>query len=282
MLGIGAQDIVGQSVVELFSVNDQSLVASLVLAGAARGRFGPVIVQLAHRAGRPTSATLNGCRLPGRPDTLYLTLNAASAVHAAKALVGGRDAETGLLDTGSFARVTAESIKMSQAVGQEVKLTLIDLVGFADMHVRAGQDPTGRFLREVGALLRSHAVGDASARLSPDKYGILHDAALDTMNLEASIARLGETAGPAGSLLEVRSATVEACDETDDAALARALAYTVNRFVGTGGGGFGITSMSGAVRDMMDETLGKVRDFKSTVAQREMSLRFHPVVDLRP
>src|SRR3546814_20340569 len=31
----------------------------------------------------------------------------------------------------------------------------------------------------------------------------------------------------------------------------------------------------------MDETLGKVRDFKSTVAQREMSLRFQPVVDLR-
>src|SRR3546814_9820015 len=32
---------------------------------------------------------------------------------------------------------------------------------------------------------------------------------------------------------------------------------------------------------MMDETLGKVRDFKSTVAQREMSRRFQPVVDLR-
>src|SRR3546814_2706732 len=136
----------------------------------------------------PTSATLIGCRLPGRPDNLYLTLNAASAVHAAKALVGGRDAETGLLDTGSFARVTAESIKMSQAVGQEVKLTLIDLVGFADMHVRAGQDPTGRFLREVGALLRSHAVGDASARLSPDKYGTLHDAAHDNMNPEARLS----------------------------------------------------------------------------------------------
>lgn len=281
LLGVEAQTLVGKPVVEIFSIGDHSLVTSLVLAGAARGRFGPVMVKLAHKGGRPLPAVLNGCRLPGRSDDLYLTLNAASAIHATDALANRRDAETGLLDGDSFARVTAESIKMAQAVGQEVKVTLIDLVGFAEMQAQAGQDPTDRFLREVGAFLRSHAVGDASARLSPDKYGILHDAGLNTADLEEQIAHLGQSAVPESLPLAVRHATLDAQDETDDAAIARALVYTVNRFVGSGSEGFDITSMAGAVRGMIDETLNKVRVFKSTIAQREMSLRFQPIVDLR-
>ncbi|MET4698882.1 EAL domain-containing protein (putative c-di-GMP-specific phosphodiesterase class I)/GGDEF domain-containing protein [Constrictibacter sp. MBR-5] len=281
LLGVDAQALVGRPVVEIFSVGDHSMVTSLVLAGAARGRFGPVMVKLAHKGGRPLRAILNGCRLPGRPDDLYLTLNAASAMHATEALANRRDAETGLLDGDSFARVTAESIKMAQAVGQEVKVTLIDLVGFAEMQAQAGQDPTDQFLREVGAFLRSHAVGDASARLSPDKYGLLHDARLDTSDLEEQIANLGQAASPESPPLAVRHATLDAQDETDDAAVARALVYTVNRFVGGGSDSFDITSMAGAVRGMIDETLNKVRVFKSTVAQREMSLRFQPIVDLR-
>lgn len=280
LLGVDAQTLVGRPVVEIFSIGDHSMVTSLVLAGAARGRFGPVMVKLAHKSGRPLPAVLNGCRLPGRPDDLYLTLNAASAMHATEALANRRDAETGLLDSSSFARVTAESIKMAQAVGQEVKVTLLDLVGFAEMQAQAGQDPTDQFLREVGAFLRSHAVGDASARLSPDKYGLLHDARLNTSDLEEQIAHLGQAASPE-SALAVRHATLDAQDETDDAAVARALVYTVNRFVGEGSEGFDITSMAGAVRGMIDETLNKVKVFKSTVAQRDMSLRFQPIVDLR-
>ena len=121
LLGVDAQTLVGRPVVEIFSIGDHSMVTSLVLAGAARGRFGPVMVKLAHKSGRPLPAVLNGCRLPGRPDDLYLTLNAASAMHATEALANRRDAETGLLDSSSFARVTAESIKMAQAVGRLIR-----------------------------------------------------------------------------------------------------------------------------------------------------------------
>ena len=281
LLGVDAQSLVGRPVVEIFSVGDHSLVTSLVLGGASRGRFGPVMVKLAHKAGRPLPAILNGCRLPGRPEDIYLTLNAASAMHASDALANRRDAETGLLDGDSFARVTAESIKMAQAVGQEVKVTLIDLVGFTEMQAQAGQHPTDQFLREVGAFLRSHAVGDASARLSPDKYGLLHDARLDTADLEEQLANLGHAASPESPPISVRHATLDAQDESDDAAIARALVYTVNRFVESGSESFDITSMAGAVRGMIDETLNKVRVFKSTIAQRDMSLRFQPIVDLR-
>lgn len=282
LLGVGAQDLVSRSIAEIFSVEDQALVASLVIAGAARGRFGPVAVRLAHSGGRAVPAILNGCRLPGRPENLYLTLNAASAVHAAEALANRRDAETGLLDADSFARATAEGIRMARAVGQEVKLTLIDLVGFSGLSAQAGQDLTEQFLREMGAFLRSHAIGDATARLSPDKYGILHHAGMDPASIEERITELGQAASPDSAALTVRHATLDANDDGgDESALGRALIYTMNRFVTDGSEAFDITSMAGAVRGLMDETLSRVREFKSTIARREISLRFQPVVDLR-
>ena len=280
LFGASAQSQIGRSILELFPVVEHALLASVLIDRQGHGRFGPLNVQVNREGLAPGPAVLSGCRLPSQEDVLYLTINQPTVGRATDCYADQRD-ETGLLDADSFAKLSAENIKLAQAIGQDVKLTLIDMSGIEEMRAHAGDDPTASFLKEVGALLRSRSVGNTTARLADDKYGLLHDASVDAASLQQRIADIAQGAAPDAPQISIAGSTIDADESIDEAEMARALVYTMNSFVSAGSEGFSISSMTGAVKSMMDDTLNRVSSFKSTVSSRGMQLRFQPIVDLK-
>ena len=281
LLGSAAQAQMGRSIFDLFPPVEHALLTTLLVDREAEGRFGPITVQVLRQGTTPGAALLSGCRLPGRADVLYLALSQATITRTTDPTTDGRDAATGLLDADSFARVTAENIKLAQALGQDVKLTLIDMSGIEEMREHAGADPTAAFLTDVAALLRSRSVGNTTARLADDKYGLLHDASVDTAGLQKKIADLAHQVAPGTPEIRVGGSTIAAEEDIDAPAMARALVYTMRGFVTAGSQNFDIGTMADAMRSMLDDTLNRVTSFKETVSKREMALRFQPIVDLR-
>lgn len=280
LMGESAQAQIGRSILDLFPVAEHGLLAALLIDRRGQGRFGPLPVQVKRAGIEPGPALLSGCRLPGRGDVLYLTMNQPSVSRSGDPYGDQRD-ETGLLDADGFAKLSAENIKLAQEIGQEVKLTLIDMSGIDQMRAHAGSDPTTTFLKEVGDLLRSRSVGNTTARLADDKYGLLHDASIDPAGLQQQIAEMAQEAAPTAPALSVAGNTIATEDGVDETEMARALIYTMTNFVATGSENFSISSMADAVRSMMDNTLNRVSSFKTTVSNRDMQLRFQPIVDLK-
>ena len=283
LLGSGAQSHVGRSILDLFPVSEHALLAAILIDRRSHGRFGPINVMVNREGRAPGSALLSGCRLPGRDDALFIAMSLPSLVPnaTADAYADRRDAQTGLLDPESFAKLSAENIRLAREIGQEVKLTFIDMSGLEEMRAQTGENPTAAFLKEVGGLLRTRSVGNTTARLSDDKYGLLHDAIVDTAGLQQRIADLAHEAAPGIAEIGVRGSTLDADDAGDEAEVARALIYSMNCFVTGGAARFDITSMTGAVKAMVDDTLNRVSSFKDTVSRRDMQLRFQPIVDLK-
>lgn len=276
-LGTAAQAQIGRPILDLFPPSEHRLLAALLLDRETQERFGPVRTRTLREGGTPAPALLSGCRLPGAPDMLYLALSVPTV-----ALTAGADPEEdgGLLDAEAFAKRTAETIRAAKALGQELKLTLIDMVGIDRMREQAGAGPADRLLAEAADLLRSRAVGNATARLADDKFGLLHDAGIDAEGLRRRIAEMARRAAPQGPEIAVAGRTIAADGDLDETETARALAYVVNSFVSSGAEDLNITSMSEALRSLMDDTIRRVADFKSRVSSKDMRLRFQPIVDL--
>lgn len=278
LLGAAAQAQIGRPVLELFPVSEHGLLAALLFDRELYGRFGPIALQVRRGDGSAGPALLSGYRLPERENTLYLALNAATVTRAIDA---ARDGGTDLLGPEAFAEITAESIKVARGIGQEVRLTLIDMTGVDALRERAGEDMTDRFLAEVAVYLRSRSLGRATARLADAKYGLLHDAAIDPAGLRRRIADMAHHVAPQGPEIAVTGRTIEADADIDEAEMVRALVYTINSFVAGGAREFSIRTMTGAMKAMMDDTLQRMACFKSMVARKAMSLRFQPIVDLK-
>ena len=277
LLGTEAQAQIGRPVLDLFPPSEHGLLAALLLDRETQERFGPVRTRTLREGGAPAPALLSGCRLPGAPDMLYLALSVPTV-----ALAAGADPEEegGLLDAEAFAKRTAETIRAAKALGQELKLTLIDMVGIDRMREQAGAGPADRLLAEAADLLRSRSVGNATARLADDKFGLLHDAGVDAEGLRRRIAEMARRAAPQGPEIAVAGRTIAADGDLDETEMARALAYVMNSFVSSGAKDLNITSMTGALRSLMDDTVQRVADFKSLVSNKGMQLRFQPIVEL--
>lgn len=276
LLGTTAQAQIGRPILDLFPPSEHGLMAALLLDRETQERFGPVRTRTLRDGGAPAPALLSGCRLPGSPDMLYLALSVPTVALAAEA----DPDDSGLLDAETFARRTAETIRAAQALGQELKLTLIDMVGIERMREQAGAGSADRLLAEATDLLRSRSVGNATARLADDKFGLLHDAGVDAEGLRRRIAEMARRAAPQGPEIAVAGRTIAADGDLDETEMARALAYVMNSFVSSGAKDLNITSMTGALRSLMDDTIQRVADFKSLVSSKGMQLRFQPIVEL--
>lgn len=276
LLGLREDEVLGKSLDMLIAPCDRGLVRRLLHTIGANMRLEPRAVTL-HSGLTGVRAILSGYRL-GRSPNVQLTLTRAGS--AAPASMLARDQETGLLDAETFQMKLGERFGLDVQLGTP-KLTLLKIAGFGEVKSRLGPDLTMRLLAEVGALLRLHATDDTMAtRLGEDRFGVVHDAAVNGATLAAEITASGAQIDPQGPRLHADNLTLDLEPpglSAEDAG--RVLMFTVKSFA-EDNVSFDVATMHDAVRMLVDQTVSRVTTLRRTLSDDRLKLQFQPIVSL--
>lgn len=168
-----------------------------------------------------------------------------------------------------------KALKTSVARGRTTDMTLLDL------ECPFSGEEADEFLASVEGLMRawSHD-GSGVGRLADGKYGVLHDGGLDEARVRGRILDIAHGLDP-----DIDVKIVSARVDLDAAALKpedldKAVAYTLAKFVKDGGEGFSVKSLADGCKGAVDEALGKVSSFRSTLTQGRLVFAYQAIVGL--
>lgn len=282
--GIQADAMVGRKITSVLMPASAPVVREILGAFQAARRLDPATI-LFNNAGEPVAASVAGGCLPDRPDRYYLTIAHPGADDriAASPASGTRDAATNLLDEKSFGDRAKAQLEAARARGDELRMTMIELTDLNAFKSRVSEQSASSFLRGVGMILqRNSAGGDSAGQVGDGKFSVLHGKNVDEAEINREIAELSRKADPTGVGVKVVSNELLLdVDGMDDADAGRALVYAVNKFAQSHSGAFSVKSLSAGLRELVKETVAKVSNFRSAVANNSFHLVYQPIVDLR-
>lgn len=269
-------EIIGKRASELFGDAGGPVLAFVLRSLKSGNRLEPILVPLA-RADESQLALLGACRLPEMPSHTYLTLSTAGASAAG---ADARDKLSGLLAKEDFATAATQAVEAARSAGLSPELTFFELDGFKDLCERLGVEKAQGFLRGVGGYLRARSIGDVAARLGDEQYGVVHRAGVDMGEIGSEIASIARSLDPEQRGISVERASMTVGDELSEQELARAVAFTVNRLAEGKVSDMNITSMTDAFSEMLEQTLGRITEFRRTISDGKARHVFQPIVAL--
>ena len=272
--------VVGRAIGSLFAAGELRLLDHALRHAKGKGPLEPVVLTIERGPGDAVRVVLTGRQLPGKDESLYLVVNRVGAQTAPALFDARHDAETGLLDRQSFGHA-AKLLIGSEDRPQDLSLALVQVQGIQDLRTRSGDDAVNALLREIAAVLRLNAVdGTAAGRLSADKFGVVRSAAAGTGALKPEIERLVRACDPQGEMVQVHERDVQlATAGLTPADIARALAYTLGRFV-SDSGEFSLPTLVEGFRAQIAETVSCMSQIKSVVLAKKIDVAFQPIVHL--
>jgi EAL domain-containing protein (putative c-di-GMP-specific phosphodiesterase class I) len=252
----------GQCWRNLFSADDQPLLAALLRSVGPAERQGPLHVTLAPESpdlpGRP--AALSVFRLPDRPGK---PLSCALIFHGLSAWSSDRGR---LLSKEAFADTTKRLMREAEDAGLSLRVDLVQLDGVsADL----GED--GEALRRrLAATLRASAYnGEGATEVGPDRFAVLRPSTASADDLGEQLREVaGAAANPVVASLPLTAASV---DEN-----IRALRYALDQYIE--GGAREASVNFGAV---VQKTAREAAKLKNALASQAWSLVYQPVVTLK-
>ncbi len=241
------------------------------------GRFDSLQLTLTSRDGLSShTALFSGiCADPAR-GLCHLSvrrLSGAALAAATHAPAPGRH-----METGEFVELVQTRMQTAEAGRDDYALTLVDVEGAPDMTA----EETDHFFRSVEGYLRSYSLGGTSVgRLRDDKFGVLSDQALDREEMTRRISTLAHEIAPEVAPPQIHAAEIELdLDTLSPQDLAKALVYTINKFVAEGGDKVSISSLTEGYRAAMADTLSRVGHFRSVINSEQLRFAYQPIVHL--
>ncbi|MCK6442966.1 GGDEF domain-containing phosphodiesterase [Elstera cyanobacteriorum] len=294
LTGMSTDDLLEMPLINLLAETSRHLVKEIQIALANGLRMRPQGLFLKIKDGRMAAGTVAGFPLPERDDRFYLSFanktevneeGLPRALESLEATAQNRDRSTGLLTQDAFTEIAARRLKYAKDHPDQepLRLTMVDLHGVSDLGARLDQTEQAAFQRALGALLSSQSQGgDSAVRLSDDKYGVLHDANVDSRDIKAQVEALAKQLDPEGEGIHVIANELK-IDMTDinvvDAS--RALIYAVTKFTENQKGDFTVTNLNESLGALMKDTVARVTSIRDILASHGFSLVFHPIVDLK-
>lgn len=313
--GLEPTALKGKNFLDLVAAVDRPMIRE-TLAQAARGRrIRNVVLRLqsagADGAMAPSAPlSLLGYQLPDMGGRYYLSLRAGG--HEPRLgddervpLVTGGD--SGLPNPRSFAVLTGERLGAAGAIpldeaGRNYRLSLLRFAGLNDLRHRLEREARGQMAAAIGGGLRALAVnGDLAGQFDGECFGVVHAADVDLAAFETCIVELSRRLDPQCAMparpakAEARKkgsaaapggvAVARAVVEMDVSGMAqseqvKALAHIVNRFTDGRSEDFKIASVSAGHSAMIGETVHRLAEFRSVVAEADFVMAFQPIVDL--
>ncbi|MGE3969626.1 MAG: EAL domain-containing protein [Dongiaceae bacterium] len=281
LTGAAPERLVGRSCLDLVSLPDRAFVKAALAAAAKRKRFGPVTVRLASGNCEPVLTALYGASLPQQDGgRLFLAMRVMGPVgKTADAALEGRGR---LLDRDAFSAFATSFSQSRGGLMDSCKMTLLTLGGLEGLAKQLDRDAEAGLMAEIAAHLQANAIdGAAAGRLGGEKFGFLHEAALDAAMVEALIGDCARRADPTGQGISVRTTTISlANDDLSEGDKARALVYTINKFASTHQD-FGIAELSEGYRLMIADTATRMREFRQTIQDGAVDVVFQPIVGIQ-
>ena len=271
--GVDLQALAGSAWRDLIAEEDQEIVAAFLDGLESGDRRGPIRIALKPKAGRKLKryGALCACRLPQLAPVIScsLTLQVLGAVTTeAKGAHGLHNSE-------SFAAIAESALKQAAHTGVEVNMELVQLAGLKSAAGALGQGQASAAMQKVAAALRAESIdGSSAAELDDDRFALLRATAEPAGRLTERLERLIAEMGMPSVKTSLDSH--EFGPESAPGEALRTLRMSLDRFMKAEDGPKAAT-LSGVVR----KTVAEIERFKTSVADKDFSLVYQPVVDLK-
>jgi EAL domain-containing protein (putative c-di-GMP-specific phosphodiesterase class I)/GGDEF domain-containing protein len=284
LLGVEADTLIGKNLGDLVAPESAPALGAVLDAAKTGSR---ILVDIALQAGaKRVTGNIAGCPLP-EASGYYLSFSAQLApgrnVQAgAPPVEPPRDPATGLLGRDALTAKAERLIDAAPPGTPPPKLTLVDVAGAGAVINKLSPEMRRAVQRELGDTLRKFSVAnDSAAALGDDKYGLVHDARVDTAQIQRGVADVIKRAAPKGPDIAVVLSSLEldrsGLNQNDTV---KALIYAVNRFVDTNPSEFTMASLKEVLSKELDTAMTKMADFRRFIDEGGFRLYFQPIVAL--
>lgn len=276
LLHRGEADLPGMAWTDLFDAGDRPLVVRLAGQLAVGRRAGPVLVRLA--TGNPDKAHFATISLFRQPDNGRLScgLSAVPPAIAEEAASRRYEAQSQLLDQGSFGTAVEQLGRMAATLRQPMTLSLLEMPGLA-----ARADATAdELVASIGAILRSASVdGAAAGRLGDERFSLVHQP--DGARLGDAIAAMVAEGQHAGVALTVQRQSLSLDEPAlDEEKRLKAVRFVINRFVAQGASADAPKNLAQAFDAMVSDTLQQINALSATMRDDAFGLMYQPIVSI--
>lgn len=284
LTGLSTDALKGRKLVDIVHAEDVDLMRSLLGVARRQGRIEDVDIRFQGERSTALPISFAGYFLEDLGDHYFLAMRVSRSTSAGLAPGGRvREGNSNLFDAGSFADVLGGKLKAAKDAGaDDNQLTLINMQGMDQLKGRLDEGQQAELNKTLGVYLRANSVdGDSAAQLEEGKFGLVHAEGLDVQSLESQLADVAREFDPTKQGVTVEAATMEVdADNISQEDLANGLVYAINRFKEAGDGGINMHDLSSNLSSLVKDAASKVSTFKSTVANKDFHLVFHPIVDV--
>ncbi len=285
LFGEPVETLVGMTLATSVAEEDKVMLDAAMARLRATGRIERLSIAINHKTGGQTVTELNGIMLPQRPGICSLVLRFARSAGGAQ---HRHVPAAGALTKDSFIELAKGRLAEGAARGEDYRLTMLDLES-EEFYERLGTEGAEQFADDIEGQLRAWSVAGASVgRLATGptgevtRYGVIHDGTVAAEQLEERINTLAAEADPSGEGLAVQSNSVSfEGGELSPEEMVQAVAYTINKFAAEGGSDSGFGTLADGYKAMLDDTIARVRKFRTLTESDQFSFVFQPVVSLR-
>lgn len=285
LLGRNAPELVGKPFLSLVHGGCVEKTKNVFAGLAHKTRIDHVKINLQRedRKNAAVSANLSGFRMVGMNNHVYLALSVPRDGVPDEEEVSRRDLSSGLLKKESYVEDANRKIKQAQQEGKEVTLSLLDFPSLKALLDALPPRPAASLMAEISAYLKSKSLdGDTAGLIDDGAYSFVHDGTLSDRQILDDLVRLTKRADPTGRGAEASITSLPAdVSRLTAQDSAQALLYTVNKFAAERGANFNLHSLAQAYGDMLEDTVGRIAEFKDTVEFKRFEIAFQPIVNIK-
>lgn len=298
LLGKHAQDLIGSSLPALLSVTARRALMQLLEELRTSAVTPPKEIQVGSQDD-PISVLIGGRIVrAGGYETLCLTLEVivrepvearpsraiAPIAHDTEkpettgpSALSHRDTETALLSEHDFADRSIELMRGD--VNGDLSLTLVSLPQLEATLAPLDAKRRSAVMLRLGQILTASAKNDNAARLAGNMFALVHDSSTTPEAvtelikvLLSKVTQPGQVPPPVNSAAVVLDAVTIPPEQ-----LARAFAYTINRYV-SNGGRLTHSSLSSSFQEMLQSTVSRMSGIQDFLRSNDLILAFQPIV----
>jgi len=281
--GLTTEQMKGKKLEDIVLGEDMELMRSLLGVARRQGRIEDVEIRFKGQRSSGLPFGFAGYFLEDLDHHYFLAMR-ISRSQGAGLMAGGhaKTADSNLYDADSFADVLGGKLKAAKG-DEDNQLTLINMPGMEDLKGRLEPEQAAELDKVLGTYLRANSVdGDSAAELDEGKFGLVHADDLDVSTLETQLADVAKDFDPTKKGVSVEAATMKVdAENISEEDMANGLVYAINRFKEEGGsGGFNMKELTSNLSSLVSEAAEKVSTFKTTVANKDFHLVYHPIIDV--
>jgi EAL domain-containing protein (putative c-di-GMP-specific phosphodiesterase class I) len=283
LTGRAPEELAGSKLRDLVAPKDRLFVDALLREMRPGARLDPVVAHLAAPGGSTPPLSLSGYRLPDMPGRYFFALKLGTPpVDPAVARSLSHDAESGLYDRESFARIAAHRANATAKNDEPLQLTLFRLEKMAELRHRLDEETNQGLVATIGATLRASAEGgDAAGRLDEDSYGIVHKPGLDLEGVKAKVESYAREADPDGIGITISFGTMAADTfGMSEADALRALQYSLEQFCADGSPPV-MGSLTEGLENLARDTAHRMSGLRRIIAEDLFVVAFQPIVEVK-